>query len=91
MVTCFYKKTFLKDLERLPQPQRKQVEILVFEQIPQLDSISATPNVKKMKGYQNYYRIRLGDYRIGYELKEDNNNIIFYRVKSRSEIYKVFP
>jgi mRNA interferase RelE/StbE len=90
MVSCFYKKTFLKDLARLPQPQRKQVEKLVFEQIPQLDSISTTPNVKKMKGYQHFYRIRFGDYRIGCELKEANN-VIFYRIKSRSDIYKLFP
>ena len=90
MLTCFYKKTFLKDLARLPQPHRKQVELLVFKQIPQLDSIFTTTNMKKMKGYKNYYRIRMGDYRIGYELKEDNN-IIFYRVKNRSEIYKIFP
>jgi len=70
MITCFYKKTFLKDLARLPLPQRKQIEKLIFEQIPRLDSIFTTPNVKKMKGYQNYYRIRLGDYRIGFEVKE---------------------
>ena len=90
MITCFYKKTFLKDLARLPLPQRKQIEKLIFEQIPQLDSIFTTPNVKKMKGYQNYYRIRLGDYRIGFEVKEAKN-VIFYRVKSRSDIYKLFP
>ncbi|HOQ67310.1 MAG TPA: hypothetical protein PKU87_01615 [Candidatus Atribacteria bacterium] len=32
----------------------------------------------------------MGDYRIGCKL-EAGNRIIFYRVKSREDIYKVFP
>ncbi|ADN36544.1 plasmid stabilization system [Methanolacinia petrolearia DSM 11571] len=37
-----------------------------------------------------FFRIRQGRYRIGFEITEDNK-IIFYRVKSREEIYSVFP
>ena len=80
----------MRDLAKLPLPYRHQIEKLVFEKIPQLDSIFATPNTKKMKGYQNYYRIRVGDYRIGCEAKEAKR-VIFYRVKSRNDIYKLFP
>lgn len=43
-----------------------------------------------MRGCENFYRIRSGNYRIGCKITPDNA-IIFYRVKSREEIYRVFP
>ncbi len=47
------------------------------------------PNLKKMKGYKNAYRIRFGEYRIG--LLFENNNIKLSRVMNRKEIYRYFP
>ena len=46
-------------------------------------------NVKKIKGDGDYYRIRVGEYRIG--LAEENNAIAFIRVLHRKEIYRYFP
>jgi mRNA interferase RelE/StbE len=90
VITCFYKKPFLKDLAKLPKHYREQIERLVFEEIPRLDNVFTTLDTKKMKGYQDYYRIRVGDYRIGCKV-ERKSQIIFYRIKSRGDIYKVFP
>ncbi len=90
MVTCFYKKTFLKDLANLPSVYRERIEKLVFEEISELDNIFGTLDIRKMRGYRDYYQIRVGDYRIGCKV-ESKNKIIFYRVKSRNDIYKVFP
>ncbi len=90
MITCFYKKTFLRDLANLPPVYRERIEKLVFEEIPELDNIFDVGDIKKMRGYSDYYRIRVGDYRIGCKL-EAENRVIFYRVKSRKDIYKVFP
>jgi len=90
VIACFYKKSFLKDLAKLPKRYREQIEKLAFEKIPKLDNIFATLDIKKMKGYQGYYRIRVGDYRIGCKV-EEGNRIILYRVRSRADIYKLFP
>jgi len=90
MTTCLYKKTFLKDLANLPSVSRKRIEKLVFDEIPAYNNIFEDLDIKKMKGYKGYYRIRTGRYRIGC-LIEENNKITFYRVKSREDIYKVFP
>ncbi|WP_366514392.1 type II toxin-antitoxin system RelE/ParE family toxin [Moorena sp. SIO3I6] len=46
-------------------------------------------NIKKLKGEDNAYRIRVGDYRIGFFLKGDT--IIFSRVLHRREFYRYFP
>jgi mRNA interferase RelE/StbE len=90
MIICSYKKTFLKDLANLPLVYRKRIEKLAFEGIPELDNIFGVPDLKKMRGHRDYYRIRVGNYRIGCKV-EAENRIIFYRVKSRDAIYKVFP
>ena len=86
---CFYKKTFLKDLVKLPLDYRKKVERIVFENIPKSDNVFEVLDIKKMRGYKNYYRIRMGDYRIGCRI--EGSKITFYRIKSRDDIYKVFP
>jgi mRNA-degrading endonuclease RelE of RelBE toxin-antitoxin system len=90
LINCLYKTTFLKDLSKVNPSQRRTIEELVFEEIPALSSIFDTSNIKKMKAYDTYYRIRKGQYRIGIKI-EDSQTVVFYRVKNRSDIYKVFP
>jgi len=90
MPACGYKKIFLKDLSVIPARHRSRIERLVFEQIPAAENIFSGFDISRMKGFEDYYRIRVGHYRIGCRIKGDNT-IIFYRVKSREEIYRVFP
>jgi len=89
MIICFYKKTFLNDLAGIPLRYRKRIERLVFEEIPNLDNIFNALEIKKMRGYRDYYRLRVGNYRVGCKIGVDKR-IIFYRVKRRGEIYKIF-
>ena len=62
---------------------------LVFEEIPKLDGLIYIENVKKLQGYENAYRIKIGDYRIGVIF--ENGDITFCRVMHRKEIYRYFP
>ena len=73
-----FKKSFIKDFKNLPNNVQKRVKKLIFEEIPNKNNILDIPNIKKLKGNSDYYRIRIGDYRIGF--KYDNGKIIFYRV-----------
>ena len=52
-------------------------------------SLGEINGLKKMQGYDSFYRIRLGDYRIGIEVLE--NEIVFVRFLHRKDIYKFFP
>jgi len=90
MPECGYKKIFLKDLAAIPKRYRTRIEKLVFDQIPTSENIFRDFDIHKMRGSDNYYRIRTGQYRIGCKITSDNK-IIFFRVKSRGEIYGVFP
>ncbi|WP_374754821.1 type II toxin-antitoxin system RelE family toxin [Dyadobacter psychrophilus] len=44
---------------------------------------------KKLKGFSNAYRIRIGDYRVG--IFVENNIVELARIAHRKDIYKVFP
>jgi mRNA interferase RelE/StbE len=85
VIVCFYKKSFLKDLAKLPKHHRERVERLAFEDIPKLNNVFATLDIKRIKGYQGYYRIRIGEYRIGCKVGK-KNEITFYRVVGQFEI-----
>jgi len=88
-VQVIYNKKFLKDLASLSSRQRIKVEKLVFEEIPAFKLLSEIYNLKKLQGYQLYYRIKVGDYRIG--LKFENQLLTFERVLHRKDIYNLFP
>jgi len=90
MPVCRYKRIFLKDLASLPKGYRSRIERLVFEEIPASENIFQDFDIHKMRGYAEYYRIRSRNYRIGCSITPEDG-IIFYRVKSREEIYRVFP
>lgn len=43
-------------------------------------------DIKKLQGYSNLYRLRIGDYRVIYQM--ENDTIIIDAVLSRGEAYK---
>jgi len=43
---------------------------------------------KKIRGETNLYRIRVGKYRILYEIDKNNNQIIILKIDKRERIYK---
>lgn len=46
-------------------------------------------HLEKLKGYETYYRIRIGDFRVGLEFVE--GRAISTRFLHRNDIYKYFP
>ena len=87
---CQFKKASLRDLTELPATYRKRIEKLVFDEFPIASGIPGKLDIRKIQGCATYYRIRIGDYRIGCEI-ESGDRITFYRVKNRKDIYRVFP
>lgn len=80
---------FSRDIRRMRSPQdirrlRRKIEEL--EAAPDLSSVS---NVVRMEGWENRYRIRIGDYRLGIEL--DGEAAILQRFGHRREFYRGFP
>jgi mRNA interferase RelE/StbE len=46
------------------------------------------PGVKKLKGEENAYRIRIRDYRIIYEIRDQELLILVIKIGHRREIYQ---
>jgi len=44
-------------------------------------------DVKKLKGYDDTFRIRLGDWRIVYELRRREKTIVVYEIAPRGAAY----
>jgi mRNA-degrading endonuclease RelE of RelBE toxin-antitoxin system len=85
-----YKPNFIKDLKALTStPVYDSIKSLVFEEIPSYSSLDEISNVKKLKDADNAYRVRVGDYRIGFTFEEET--ITFVRVLHRKDIYRYFP
>ena len=81
-------KSFQKDLLKLDSQTKKQLLKLV-SQLIQISSIVDVPNLKKITGFKNACRIRLGVHRIGIRINGDT--IILVRILHRKDIYKYFP
>ncbi len=80
---------FSKDIEKLPNPIRKKVASIIVD-VEKADSLEEIPRCKKLKGHPHAYRIRSGDYRIGFYY-QTNQIVEMARVVHRKDIYRIFP
>jgi mRNA interferase RelE/StbE len=60
-----------------------------IEQIERAQSLQDLTGVKKLKGVGDYYRIRVGEYRIGIILRGET--AVFVRCLDGKEVYRYFP
>ena len=81
-------KTFLKQYEKCPAQVKEAARDLI-DALEKANSLQEINNVKKLSGFQFYYRVRIGHYRVG--LKEEKPQVWLFCVMERSQIYKVFP
>lgn len=73
-----YSKSAMKSIKHLNEPIKSNIKIAI-EKIPQGD-------IKKLRGYTNIYRLRVGDYRIIYKII--SNGIFIQDILPRGEAYK---
>ena len=68
-------------LHALPLPLRREIGHKLF-----LLEEDLSGNVKKLKGSSNEYRLRMGDYRVLFEL--EGRMVTVYAVGNRKDIYR---
>ena len=87
----FFKPSFVKDFKKLPKGTKADVrkicteDFLIAKDLTEIRQV----DIKLIRGFKNYFRIRIGDYRIGF--KKEDQTVVFMRVKHRKDIYKIFP
>lgn len=82
-------RSFARDVEKIKSESLKKNISRVISDIQNTAKVSEIPNLKKIHGTRNYYRIRLGDYRLGIIISEKEVQLI--RFLHRKDVYKYFP
>lgn len=90
MQIVFEKKIF-KDFDKVDDFVLQKVQALIsgLRNTKTLEEIKIGFDCKKMQGYTSYYRIRIGEYRLGFSVDKDQVRLI--RFLHRKDIYKFFP
>ena len=84
-----FEKSFGRDLKKIKDKHlRKQIQEAI-DQVKSAASSNDVADLKKMQGFDTYYRIRVGDYRIGIEIAE--GQVIFVCCLIRKDVYRYFP
>ena len=85
-----YGKKFSKDLDAIRHETKIKAELLkLIEAIRAADSLTDLKGVRKIEGYQAYFRIKVADYRLG--IKVEQNTVELIRFLHRKDIYRRFP
>jgi mRNA interferase RelE/StbE len=82
--TILFKKSALKELRKLTKAFSEQVA-------REIDGLARNPRPqghKKLKGNENLYRIRSGNYRILYQIQDKILIVLVVRIGDRKEVYR---
>lgn len=85
-----YTKSFGRDIDTIKKNATLKKRILeIIERLKEVESLDDVKGIKKIEGYEAYYRLRIGDYRLGIKLVGDTLELI--RFLHRKDIYRRFP
>ena len=82
--TVEFKKSAGKALKRFPKSDLRSIQKTIDMMIRALPD----QNLTNMKGENPFHRVRVGDYRIIYEIDEENSLIVILKVGHRKDVYK---
>lgn len=85
-----FRKSFRRDLKSLKKNREMLDRIRKkIEDVEEADALEDLPSIKKLSGGDDFYRIRVDDYRIGFAVED--GMVVFVRCLHRREIYRYFP
>ncbi len=84
-----FRESFDRDLSALADAGLRRRIQRVIEQVEAARTFQQIPNLKRLDARGKYYRIRVGDYRVG--LVFEQGAVTFVRCLNRKEIYRYFP
>lgn len=73
-----------KDINRLSSQQRERIIVAIRA----LGENPRPPGCRKLAGSENDWRVRVGDYRVIYEITDEIRIVRVNRVRHRGEVYR---
>lgn len=81
-----FRKSAVREFHKLPpEIQRRMMEALT---LLAMNPFSELLHIKKLRGAESLYRIRIGDYRVVYEVTKDPWIVVVVKVGHRKEVYR---
>ena len=84
-----FRASFVRDLKKISSKDILNHVRETVEQIERAANLQEIHGLTKLKGGRNYYRVKVGEHRIGLIL--DAGTLVFVRCLDRKEIYRYFP
>lgn len=84
-----YRESFNRDLQRLNDKKVNDKVKSIISGVEKAANLSEIRNCRKMEGHPFAFRIRIGDYRLGFFF--ENDTVEFARFLHRKEAYRYFP
>ena len=81
----------IKILRKAAKELRKidrQYQGRIAEAIDALERDPRPHGCKKMQGYESRYRIRVGDYRVIYDIEDEQVVVVVLRIRHRKDAYR---
>jgi len=88
-VNTQFKESFTKDLRKIRDKGLLNRAKMVIETVEQAQGLGEIRNLEQLKGWSKYYRVRVGEYRVG--LAVEGDVVTFVRFLHRKDIYRYFP
>ncbi len=79
-----YRPSVLKSLKKLPRSDMRRI----LDRIDVMAEKLPDPSTTKMRGNNNFHKIRIGNYRVIYEIHEDVLVILVFKIGHRKDVYK---
>ncbi len=79
-----YKPSAEREFHALPKEVQRRIR-------PRIDALALDPRppgAKKLRGYVNRWRIRVGDYRVIYEVYDKELVVLIVKIGHRSDVYE---
>ena len=84
-----FKPLFFRHLKKITDKALKEEVAQAIQSVEKAGEKKDIPGLKKLKGYKIYYRIKVGNYRIGVTIEDDT--VTFVAFMPRKDVYKFFP
>ena len=84
-----FRASFAKDLRSIRDKELLRKIAEVVEEVERAGALKDVNGLKKLRGGRDYFRIRVGEHRIG--LAVSGAVVTFVRCLDRKEIYRYFP
>jgi mRNA interferase RelE/StbE len=82
--TIKFKKPAVKALRKLPRSAQKRIA----GKINSMEENLPSPETTKMEGNNSFHKVRVGDYRIIYEIQNDVLIILIVKIGNRKDVYR---